>query len=86
MSSMVTRLLKNVINDRPYDPKDYITPPEEGVDLVPNSIELSGLEVQLVSALSRKTLQIKKDISSLFKSLKKYNSFVFNRQKKYNMR
>ena len=59
LTDTVCGILKNVINDRPYDPQDYIIPTEEGVDLVPSSIELSGLEVQLVSALSRKTLLIK---------------------------
>ena len=56
LTDNVCGILKNVINDRPYDPQDYIIPTEEGVDLVPSSIELSGLEVQLVSALSRETL------------------------------
>lgn len=56
LTDNVCGILKNVINDKPYDPQDYIIPTEEGVDLVPSSIELSGLEVQLVSALSRETL------------------------------
>ena len=56
LTDNVCGILRNVINDRSYDPEDYIIPTEEGVDLVPSSIELSGMEVQLVSALSRETL------------------------------
>ena len=40
-------------SDEPYDAKDGILHHKEGVDLVPANIELSGIEVSLVNAMSR---------------------------------
>lgn len=49
-------VLRNEINDSDYNCEEYIVSTEEGVDLVPSSIELSGMEVQLASAMSREML------------------------------
>ena len=46
-------LLKKVLLDEPFQPKDGILPHAEGVDLLPANIALSGMEVSLVNAMSR---------------------------------
>lgn len=45
--------LDKVINRQPINPKDGILQHSEGVDLMPSSIELSGLEVRMVNATRR---------------------------------
>jgi len=45
--------LDKIINRQPIDPKDGILRHAEGVDLMPSSIELSGLEVRMVNATRR---------------------------------
>ena len=46
-------MMENVIQDKPIDPQDAILRHAEGVDLVPANMELSGMEVALVGAMSR---------------------------------
>ena len=46
-------LLGKVINDEEIDPDEGILHHNEGIDLVPGNIELSGLEVSLVNVMSR---------------------------------
>ncbi len=45
--------LGKVITDEVFDVKEGILHHEEGIDLIPSNIELSGLEVSLVNAMSR---------------------------------
>jgi chromosome partitioning protein len=45
--------LGRVIDNKPFDPADGILNHSEGVDLMPSSIELSGLEMRMVNAMSR---------------------------------
>jgi chromosome partitioning protein len=45
--------LDKIINRQPIDPKDGILHHAESVDLMPSSIELSGLEVRMVNATRR---------------------------------
>lgn len=45
--------LEKIIRDEPMDSRDGILHHEEGVDLIPSNIELSGIEVSLVNAMSR---------------------------------
>ena len=45
-----------MINDEEIDSEEGILHHEEGVDLLPANIELSGLEVSLVNVMSRETL------------------------------
>ena len=52
----LTDLMKKVINEEPIAPGEGILHHPEGVDLVPSSIELSGMEVSLVNAMSRETI------------------------------
>ncbi len=52
----LTDLLAKVMQDQPISPKEGILQHEEGVELVPANITLSGLEVSLVNAMSRETV------------------------------
>ena len=45
--------LGSVIENKPFDPTSGILHHAEGVDLMPSSIELSGLEMRMVNAMSR---------------------------------
>ena len=45
-----------VINDEDFDTTEGILHQEEGVDLMPGNIELSGLEVSLVNVMSRECI------------------------------
>ena len=46
-------LMKKVLEDKPIQPGEGILHHAEGADLIPSSIELAGMEVSLVNAMSR---------------------------------
>jgi len=50
--TIATQLTK-VIENKPIDPHEGILRHDEGIDLMPSSIELSGLEMRMVNAMSR---------------------------------
>ena len=52
----VTDLMKKVILDKPISPGEGILRQKEGVDLLPASIELAGLEASMVNVMSRETI------------------------------
>lgn len=52
----LTDLMAKVMQDQPLSSKEGILQHEEGVELVPANITLSGLEVSLVNAMSRETV------------------------------
>ena len=52
----LTDLMAKIMQDQPVLPGEGILSHEEGVDLVPANITLSGLEVSLVNAMSRETI------------------------------
>lgn len=45
--------LSRVVEKKPFEPLDGILRHAEGVDLVPSSIELSGIEMRMVNVMSR---------------------------------
>jgi chromosome partitioning protein len=49
-------VMGKVITDSPIDHKEGIISHPEGVDLLPANIELSGMEVSLINAMSRETI------------------------------
>ena len=49
----LSTVMQNIVDDRPMDIRGGILHYPEGVDLMPSSIELSGLEVRLIQAISR---------------------------------
>ena len=62
MEYTLATVLGKIINDEAIDPQEGILHHEEGVDLLPCNIELSGLEVSLVNVMSRE-LVLKEYIS-----------------------
>lgn len=52
----LTTIMGKVMADKPIDPQEGILHHAEGVDLMPANIELSGMEVSLVNAMSRETI------------------------------
>lgn len=55
LSVTLTTHMENIIRDRPMETREGILHHEEGVDLIPANIELSGMEMLLVNAMSRET-------------------------------
>ena len=49
----LANVLEKVINDEEIEPGYGILKHDEGIDLMPGNIELSGLEVSLVNVMSR---------------------------------
>ena len=49
-------VMAKVMQEKPIEQKEGILHHKEGVDLMPSNIELSGLEVSLVNAMSRETI------------------------------
>lgn len=49
-------VMANVINDEPMDDSYGIIRHEEGINLMPGNIELSGIEVSLVNVMSRELI------------------------------
>ena len=56
LSVTLSTLMGRVLEEAPVNPGDAILHHEEGVDLLPANIELSGMEVSLVNAMSRETM------------------------------
>ena len=52
----ISDMMQKVIDDEPIAAKEGILTHPEGVDLMPASISLSGLEVSLVNAMSRESI------------------------------
>ena len=48
--------MQDIIEDNPIDVQKSILHHGEGVDLLPSNIELSGLEVRLINAISRESV------------------------------
>ena len=49
----LNEVLNKIVNEEPLEPKEGILRHEEGIDLMPSSIVLSGLEVALVNTMNR---------------------------------
>ena len=49
-------MMGKVLNDQPITPGEGILHHPEGIDLMPADIQLSGMEVSLVNAMSRETI------------------------------
>lgn len=67
----VADIMKQIIEDEPIDPLRGIVHHREGVDLLPSSIELSGLENSLVHVMNRERIlksyinQLRRDYDSI---------------------
>lgn len=56
IATTIATVMGKVITDTPIEPREGILQHHEGVDLLPANIELSGMEVSLVNAMSRETI------------------------------
>ena len=56
LSPTLSDLMGKIMMEKPIAPGEGILHHPEGVDLVPANIELSGMEVALVNAMSRDTI------------------------------
>lgn len=56
LTTTISTIMGKVITDAPIEKKEGILSHEEGVDLLPANIELSGTEVTLISTMSRETI------------------------------
>ena len=52
----LSNMMGKVLTDQPIVPGEGILHHSEGVDLMPANIQLSGMEVSLVNAMSRETI------------------------------
>ena len=53
---ILSTVMQDIIDDKTVDVSQGIIHHKEGVDLIPSNIELSGLEVRLINALSRESV------------------------------
>ena len=53
LEETLATVMTNIINDEEIEPDYGILKHDEGIDLMPGNIELSGLEVSLVNVMSR---------------------------------
>lgn len=56
ISITLSTVMQDIIDDKPFDAAGGILHHSEGVDLLPSNIELSGLEVRLINAISRESV------------------------------
>ena len=56
IDTTLATVMGKVITDTALEPKEGILHHHEGVDLLPANIELSGMEISLVNAMSRETI------------------------------
>ena len=56
LPTTIATVMGKIITDTPIEPREGILQHHEGVDLLPANIELSGMEVSLVNAMSRETI------------------------------
>ena len=56
LETTLSDVMSSVLMDRPFQPDWGILHHEEGISLMPANIELSGMEVALVNAMSRETV------------------------------
>ena len=67
----MANVLGKIINEEEWDPNEGILHHEEGIDLMPSNIELSGLEVSLVNVMSRELI-----MKEYLKPLKKNYDYI----------
>ncbi len=56
LETSVASIMNKIISDVPVEKREGIIVHEEGVDFLPANIELSGVEVSLVNAMSRESI------------------------------
>ena len=71
LDSTLSELMAKVMQETPLSPGEGILHHEEGVDLIPANISLSGIEASLVNAMSRETI-----LKQLMEPLKRQYDFI----------
>ena len=71
LSETLSSIMQDVVDDNPLNVQKAILHHKEGVDLIPSNIELSGLEVRLINAISRESV-----LKSCVNEVKKYYDIV----------
>ena len=71
LSPTLATVMEKVIADKPISPQEGILRHQEGIDLVPSNIELSGLEVSLVNTMSRETV-----MRTYLNEVKRYYDYI----------
>lgn len=71
LDTTLSTLMGKVLEDKPIQPGEGILRHTEGVDLIPSSIELAGMEVGLVNAMSRE-----KVLKQVLESVKRSYDFI----------
>ena len=66
-------IMQDIIDDKLFDVQKGILHHSEGVDLLPSNIELSGLEVRLINAISRERV-----LTTCINEVKKNYDYVLN--------
>lgn len=56
ISVTLSTMMSKILNDDDINPQEGILKHSEGIDLLPANIELSGMDVTLVNAMSRETI------------------------------
>ena len=56
ISSTLATIMMDIINEDDFEPAEILLHHEEGIDLVPANMELSGLEVSLSNVMSREMI------------------------------
>ena len=71
LDSTLSELMAKVMQEIPLSSGEGILHHEEGVDLIPENISLSGMEVSLVNAMSRETI-----LKQLIEPMKRQYDFI----------
>lgn len=71
LEQSLATMMQAVINDRELSEQGIIVPHDEGVDLLPSNIELSGMEVSLFNAMSREFV-----LKSCLEDMKKKYDYI----------
>jgi len=53
ISATLSNLMQSVIEDTPGNPQDIVLHHAEGIDLIPSNLELSGMDMKLVTVFNR---------------------------------
>lgn len=56
LEASLSTLMQSVIEDEPLDKANILFHHEEGIDLIPSNIELSGIEISLFNVMSRELI------------------------------
>ena len=71
MEYSLATLMLNIVNDEKLDTQKTILHHKEEVDLIPSNIELSGIEVSLVNAMSRELI-----LKALVEKLRTFYDYI----------